>query len=356
MDGGTTAGSGRAQAATFSLSTDDTDPGTAFTVYREAVSPVFDCAIPGGLDPEDFRCDVFTWHLGSLMIGSFQSSPLHFVRSALLAASSGLDHVLFQLYRSGGFAGHADGRPIEVRAGDICLFDMLRTLETRASAFSNISVMVPRDHFAKLGHDVDCLNGIVLPAEDPQTGLLADYLEALLHRLPKLDVAQAEAAARSVVALLTAVLQSRLLDTPASAPARAYAPLVEITRFIESRLQDPALGAAMLADRFAMSRATLYRHFEPLGGVSDYVRRRRLSHAALELSTSNGRRRKIGDIAFRWGFANEQSFARAFKAHFGLSPGAARAEPGQSWTSSRGREPAELEQHRFQRWLRNLRA
>jgi AraC-like DNA-binding protein len=345
-----------AQAATFALSTDDTPARTAFATYCEAVSPVFDCAVADGFDPDAFRCDVFTWHLGSLMIGSFESTPLRFERSALLAAASGMDHVLFQLYRRGGFTGDADGRPIAVEAGDICLFDMLRTLRTRTTAFSNISVMVPRDFFASLGHDADSLNGVVLPAADPQTGLLADYLEALLCRLPKLDVAQAETAARSVVGLLAAVLQTRPSDIPGAASARPYAPLVEITRFIETRLRDPALGATMLAGKFAMSRATLYRHFEPLGGVSDYIRRRRLSNAALELSSPDGRRRKIADIAFRWGFANEQSFARAFKAHFGVSPGAARAEPRRGWEPSSHQRPAELEQHRFQRWLRTLRA
>jgi AraC-like DNA-binding protein len=290
------------------------------------------------------------------MIGSFESTPLRFERSPLLAAASGMDHLLFQLYRRGGFSGEADGQAVAVQAGDICLFDMLRTLQTRTTAFSNISLMVPRDYFAILGHDVDSLNGVVLPGSDPQTALLADYLEALLFRLPKLEVAQAEAAARSVVGLLTAVLRSCLSEAPSSATARAYAPLVEITRFIESRLGDPALDASILADRFAMSRATLYRHFEPLGGVSDYIRRRRLSNAALELSSLEGRRRKIADIAFRWGFASEQSFARAFKAHFGVPPGAVRADTGRGWAGSQCHETAELEQHRFQRWLRSLRA
>lgn len=120
--------------------------------------------------------------------------------------------MMFQLYRTGGFTGHAEDRSVAVAPGNICLFDMLRTLRTDASPFSNISVMVPRPCFAGLRHDLEGLNGLVLSGGDPQTALLADYLEALVLRLPRLTLGQAEAAAKSVVSLLIALLELVLDD------------------------------------------------------------------------------------------------------------------------------------------------
>lgn len=66
------------QPPTFALSTKDTEPQDAFDIYGEAVSPVFDLALPDGSTPDEFRCEVCTWHLGSLMIGSFESTALRF--------------------------------------------------------------------------------------------------------------------------------------------------------------------------------------------------------------------------------------------------------------------------------------
>ena len=64
------------------------------------------------------------------------------------------------------FTGHADDRTIAVAPGDICLFDMLRTLKTQAGAFSNISVMVPRMRFANLRHDLEGLTALLRTLPD----------------------------------------------------------------------------------------------------------------------------------------------------------------------------------------------
>ncbi len=60
--------------------------------------------------------------------------------------------------------------------------------------------------------------------------------------------------------------------------------------------------------------------------LSEYVRRRRLSHAALELSHGQAR---VIDVGLRHGYDSPTAFTRAFKFVFGISPSEAR-EPGAS--------------------------
>lgn len=59
-------------------------------------------------------------------------------------------------------------------------------------------------------------------------------------------------------------------------------------------------------------------------GPAEYVRRRRLSLAAVELASGNGR---VIDAALKYGYDSPDSFGRAFKREFGCLPREAR-DPG----------------------------
>ena len=56
-------------------------------------------------------------------------------------------------------------------------------------------------------------------------------------------------------------------------------------------------------------------------GPAEYVRRRRLSKAVLELAASGD---KVIDIAMRSGYETPEAFAKAFKRYFGITPTEAR--------------------------------
>lgn len=65
------------------------------------------------------------------------------------------------------------------------------------------------------------------------------------------------------------------------------------------------------------------RMFSFLAGVtlSEYIRRRRLSLAAFELSNSNTR---VIDLAIKYGYSSADSFTRAFQSLHGITPSEAR--------------------------------
>ncbi len=61
-------------------------------------------------------------------------------------------------------------------------------------------------------------------------------------------------------------------------------------------------------------------------GLSEYIRRRRLTLAALDLKNSDLR---IIDVAVKYGYSSADSFARAFHAMHGILPSEARSENAQ---------------------------
>lgn len=92
---------------------------------------------------------------------------------------------------------------------------------------------------------------------------------------------------------------------------------------IEQRIQDKFV-VDDLAKNVYLSASHLQKLFKQVTGQSlmDYVRGRKLSFSLYMLQNSDLR---IIDIAREYGFEHEQSFARAFKAEFGYSPGVARS-------------------------------
>jgi len=83
------------------------------------------------------------------------------------------------------------------------------------------------------------------------------------------------------------------------------------------------LNAAILASRAGFSEHHFCHVFRWCVGypVMEYVRNRRLAHAAAELSSS----RKVIDIAMDYGFETHSGFSKAFKRYFGCSPEKFRA-------------------------------
>ena len=83
------------------------------------------------------------------------------------------------------------------------------------------------------------------------------------------------------------------------------------------------LDAERLCRQFGVSRASLYRLFAPLGGVSEHIRNRRLRKVFDALSDP-AQPLAMAQVAERYGFTVWSSFSRAFKGRFGMTPGEAR--------------------------------
>lgn len=339
------------QLPSFHVSTKVVPGDLALAQFEQAVQDVFALRRP---NDEPYAVEIVSWHMGTIMVGSFRSSALSFHRSAELVGSSGLDHVLVQLYQEGGFDGHAGDRAVRVEAGDIVVFDLTQTLQTTATDFQNISLLLPRALFGPGDTGIAQLHGLVLPASSPMTGMLASYLTALAERAGSIGRDEALVAARSTAALVTTLLAARIDEHAAASPS-SPSPVGRINAAIDRHLRDPDFDASRLSDALGMSRATLYRTFESIGGIADYIRHRRLTLAAVALAAPENHSRKIADIAFNSGFASLSAFNRAFKTAFGIPASEARKRSVELW-SSKGDGLAEPDSREFVRWMRTLRA
>jgi AraC family transcriptional regulator, positive regulator of tynA and feaB len=107
-----------------------------------------------------------------------------------------------------------------------------------------------------------------------------------------------------------------------------YSPLVgRIHQYILENLDGVDLSPRAIAAANGVSVRQLHRVFSATGTtVSQYVRRLRLARCAAELRIVSGSTEGITVIAFRWGFNDSAHFSKAFRAEFGQSPRAYRAQ------------------------------
>ena len=153
-------------------------------------------------------------------------------------------------------------------------------------------------------------------------------------------------------AIVTALGASMMALISAS-PSSAFATFVTVRRYIDRNLASPDLSAEQVAAEFHLSRASLYRLFEPAGGVARYIRKARLRRAFQEITAPEFSNRRIGHIAASLGFKNVSAFSRVFHEAYGVTPGEARNQARKAVAKPEYAVPAEPGES-LSRWLEAL--
>lgn len=202
---------------------------------------------------------------------------------------------------------------------------MTRQSSLRAPRYRSLSLVLPRALLAPLVADLDALHGRILQCSTALNAMLACHLRALYDEAPGLAAKDAGAAAHGTAALVAAFAGASAKGREMIEQASAGTSLQAARRLIEANVPEPDLGPEFLCQRLGMSRAKLYRLFEPIGGVGEYIQQRRLARAYHALTDPAQAHVYVGVIAARCGFGSASVFSRAFRQAFGLSPTDLRA-------------------------------
>ncbi|MDE3174671.1 MAG: helix-turn-helix domain-containing protein [Pseudomonadota bacterium] len=245
--------------------------------------------------------------------------------SLRLARSPGeVDGVAVHLVGADRLEGRMDAREVSARTGDLVFHDLGESADLafhRAqSDAADLLLWLPRARLPRPLADFDSLHGLTISHATPAGALIGAALVALRVEAARATDREFDALAEGVLALIAAA------SVPALATPRApLSTFLVIRRHIDKNLAAPGLDAAGLARTFGLSRASLYRLFEPVGGVAAYIRAARLRRAYQEIADPAQADRRIGPIAYGLGFKNVSAFNRLFRSQFGVSPRDLRA-------------------------------
>jgi AraC-like DNA-binding protein len=295
--------------------------------FRDAMADICSpslCDSAGEFEATSRSCD-----MGAAVLTDVQSCPLRYERSALQVARSGYDHFQINLILAGDMQLSSGRQTTVFRRGDIGIFDTDRATDMQvrgaAGGLSHcMSIFIPRTMIASSFASPDDEHGAVLRREVRAGRMLGDLMVSLAQKAGQLTPTQTDVQLRGLLGLLAGGLDCA---TDASLPLRQamrMAARASAERYIDKHLDSSRLSADALARRFGWSRATLYRLFEPDGGLMKYIQRRRLQRAYAALVSPVHAHRRVLDIALDSHFASDATFNRAFRRTYGVPPGELR--------------------------------
>jgi AraC-like DNA-binding protein len=324
-----------------------------YSIWKESISVIFDVEREVEADTAPFAAALTTCHLGSMLLVDTSSVGQYFQRKSPLIARDGLDHCIIQVYQSGTTRGQWGRRHSAVQPGDVFLLDLAQPLDSCASDFRNLTLVLPRDLLTPHLGAPERLHGQSLARNSPRGRLLGQHIRTLWEVATTLNSDEAQRIAQGLVHLIGAYFGAGRVEE--DRPETGAVLLETVRRHIADQLTDPLLTPESLAAHFHVSRSYLYSLFQPLGGITRYIQQQRLRRAFLELTQPASRPRRVSEIAYRVGFSNEAHFSKSFRHAFGMSPSEARSIGLQAARYTAAGHDQAVDR-RYERWIRELHA
>lgn len=233
---------------------------------------------------------------------------------------AGPDHYTFQLYRSGSFQGTIAGKAVPASSGTVTLVGRRHLIDGMLDQADTTGIVVPCSHL----HGLSLENRNLL-FDAVRNRLLATHILSIYRRLPTTRPDNASAIANEFTAFVR-----RLLDTSQATDVleghELYGGLLALAKtIVRTNLSRPDLSPEFLAGQMQVSRATLYRLFEPEGGVMHFVQGERLA-AVRDALADPMETRTLSRLAEVFALGSASQLSRSFRNRYGVSPQAWRDE------------------------------
>ncbi|TZG32193.1 helix-turn-helix domain-containing protein [Agrobacterium sp. B1(2019)] len=273
-------------------------------------------------DKTRFDGTVEVFNLGEIQFNRYTQAPAEFSRTSGHLRTSDMDHWVFSVVRKGQIDLSAGDKTVAAKPGSLTLLSFAQAYSGRMAQTEYSNIFLARDDFWDIAQNLD--HASFKTFDGPMASILSAFIVSVDNQIDKLNVADGKSVNDAFAALLKAVMRPDPDSLEAADTAIGGTQLELARRFINSNLQSPDLSADRICSELHMSRRRLYYLFEQYGGVSKYIKTRRLAACYKALVVLSGDVH-IGTVAYNWGFNNLPSFYRQFKEQYGFRPSEARS-------------------------------
>jgi AraC-like DNA-binding protein len=274
---------------------------------------------------DNFHISSASRPLGNTLVVETRNSLVRYDRTGSHIARSGFDHYQVTVLREGTFQFGTGRREVTMHDGDICLCDMTQPSQSYMTDGLRLTALVlPRKLLAPLLETPDSLQGQLLTGNPVYGKLIRAQVSAMLSMKTPAAPSTISSSIETLAGLIANSLgPSRGAQEPVQRAAKA-ALFDSISRYIAQNLETEDIGIDDICRRFRVSRATVKRHFEKEGGLATYIQQQYLNRALRKMMSRSYRHARIIDLAVESGFSSDNTFIRAFRRAFGLTPGEVR--------------------------------
>lgn len=292
--------------------------------FRDNLSIVCDIAPERAFLPH-FHATLTSTMLGGVLMTELCTTRQSYSRDSVEIGRSGIDHLQLVMIKQGNKFSVIGDETTIVKTGDMVLFDLgqaststTNICELEMGNFETLNFIVAREYLEEFLPYPHLYHGVVLRQEEPMVAILKELLLSVAQQAKLLDQAQADKLAKPIIELLAATLARNPAVTEYAQGAIASATAIKVRRIIDAKLLDPELTPDGIAAEVGISRSSLFEVCQPYGGVMTMVRKRRLNKAYRMLNQTP--HANIALTAYATGFKSIDTFARAFKKEFGMTP------------------------------------
>lgn len=246
--------------------------------------------------------------------GRWGAHQIHRSQQHVRTSDAGFVRVLF---REEGVAINRIGDEIFVNSGPtIILADQGRAYTTVTSDFRSTQIYLS---YEQVGYDPYRHPPMVsVPADSARGRILAHFVKSVCQELLSAPPAEAEPIIKGAAAFFQAVMLHDVTEPGRKSFQRARS--AAMRDYLLDNIKNPELGLPDLMANFGASRATIFRDFEPYGGIQNFVAESRIKLIASELLDSEAKAGIITRLSDTYGFSSPQLFSRVFRGRTGVLP------------------------------------
>jgi AraC-like DNA-binding protein len=319
-----------------------------FEAWQQFTSPVFDVEPVKETTSYSYSCTSYC--VDQLIVSQASFDTVEIIRPPQKLSGSDSDFLTLQYYGTGKMQGSLDnGTPLLLQPDCVSMLDLAHAYRGCGQTDHVTSIIIPR--YLITNHDTiyTCAPMFSWAVNSPQGRLVLMAMQTIWQQSPHMTQADAPIVSAGMIGLLNGLLANQWNDV---ARQHLQATMLQtMQHYIQANLHRPNLGVEHLCKTYHCSRSTIYRLFQPLGGLMFYIREQRLMRCYDALKcfrTTTQQRVGVQAIAEQWGFTNYSNFSRIFKRRFGISP---RELKALSWaTLSFDRDKANGDWKAIQRW------
>jgi AraC-like DNA-binding protein len=303
-------------------STDSVGRGERLAFWNAVASRAIAPMSIDALGETPFRAELGRAGLGSCELFSPRSTParVRFDGAVKHGAAPRKRRMLLMLQCEGrSLTAHA-GREVELQPSDCVVLDPDAPYVI-SFAEPTMVILASLTGDAHRLVDLQRLAGVGASGASGAGAVLSSFLRSTWAHLDD-QLAEEGGAALSRALWDLAALAYGLPRSTDAGGARAHDLRAQMQAYIEERISDAGLGAAMIARDFAVTPRYVQMLFTEIGLTpSAFILERRLERAAQQLGARGA---SVTEAAFSLGFNDLSHFSRVFRKRFGASPRAFR--------------------------------